>query len=94
MLDFIEYIILGIFIGALVSLILKKTKFYESKSLELYLVFLGAYFSYMVPYILQFSGIGSTFFYGITTRHYSFYNLSETSKKIINFTFSYDQVKL
>jgi sodium/hydrogen exchanger 3 len=75
----------GILIGALFSLLLKYTQFDKYHNLELVLVVLCAYASYLLADGFGLSGIVAILFCGVFMAHYAFHNLSHqtqnTSKK-------------
>lgn len=68
------------------SLILKYAKI-QTDSIETSTVILLAYSSYLLSNTMQFSGIVSLLFCGMTTKHYTVCNLSKKSKAFLDFFF-------
>lgn len=90
LLIFVGAFIIGILIAAFVSFILRRTDIGRShQPMEVIFVVGGAYLSYFVSDFAQLSGIVSIFFYGIASRHYTYYTLSEESQKGSHWIFEY-----
>ena len=74
-------ILIGIAFGVLSAFISKKiSSFKEHPAREIILIFMLAYISYVLSEILNLSGIITLFCCGFTMNHYTYYNLSESSK--------------
>ena len=74
-------ILIGIAFGAISAFISKKiSSFKEHPAREIILIFMLAYISYVLSEILNLSGIITLFCCGFTMNHYTYYNLSESSK--------------
>ncbi|CAI0379248.1 unnamed protein product [Linum tenue] len=72
---------LGIGVGLLTSLVLKTLYFGKHSSIrELAMMVLMAYLSYMLAELLELSGILTVFFCGIIMSHYSWHNVTESSR--------------
>ncbi|CAI0437385.1 unnamed protein product [Linum tenue] len=72
---------LGIGVGLLTSLVLKTLYFGKHSSIrELAMMVLMAYLSYMLSELLKLSGILTVFFCGIVMSHYSWHNVTESSR--------------
>lgn len=82
--------LIGILVAVLVSLILRRTDIGRShKPMEVTFVVGGAYLSYFISDFANLSGIVSIFFYGIASRHYTYYTLSEESQHGSHWIFEY-----
>ena len=87
---FIGSTVIGLLMAALVSLILRRTDIGRNhKPMEVVFVVGGAYLSYFIPDFASLSGIVSIFFYGIASRHYTYYVLSEESQHGSHWIFEY-----
>ena len=74
-------ILIGILFGALSAMISKKiSSLKEHPAREIILIFVLAYLSYVISEILNLSGIITLFCCGFMMNHYTYYNLSESSK--------------
>ena len=74
--------LLGIFFGLISAFISKYfSSFKHSPQKEVALVILIAYLSYVVSAFWRLSSIITLFAWGITMSHYTYHNISETSKK-------------
>jgi solute carrier family 9 (sodium/hydrogen exchanger), member 8 len=73
-------LLMGVLVGCLSSLLFKYTLLYKHPMLESSLLLMYAYSSYLLAEGLQLSGIVSILFCGITMAHYTYNNLSDTSK--------------
>jgi sodium/hydrogen exchanger-like protein 6/7 len=71
---------IGVIIGLLCAILLKYTLLEEYPSLEACLIIIQAYASYMLSNSMQFSGIVSLLFCGITMKHYASDNMSPTTR--------------
>ncbi|CAN1220749.1 Sodium/hydrogen exchanger 4 [Linum grandiflorum] len=72
---------LGILVGLLTAFVLKRLYFGKHSSIrELALMVLMAYLSYMLAELLELSGILTVFFCGIIMSHYSWHNVTESSR--------------
>lgn len=90
LLIFLGSTVIGLIMAALVSLILRRTDIgRDHKPLEIVFVVGGAYLSYFIPDFASLSGIVSIFFYGIASRHYTYYVLSEESQHGSHWIFEY-----
>jgi sodium/hydrogen exchanger-like protein 6/7 len=74
-------LLVGIIIGLLCAMMLKYTSLEEFPSLETCLIVILAYGSYMLSNAMQFSGIVSLLFCGITMKHYASDNMSQTTRE-------------
>lgn len=72
--------LLGVVLGAVNALILRRTLIKHHPPMEILFVISFAYATYVLSDGVGLSGIVAIFFFGICTRHYTYYNLSETSK--------------
>ncbi|KAL6051961.1 monovalent cation:H+ antiporter, CPA1 (nhx1), variant 2 [Balamuthia mandrillaris] len=77
---FIASTVCGVVIALFCSLLLKYTQLYKYQSLEVILQFLYAFSSYLLADGLGLSGIVSILFCGATMAHYTYWNLSKSSK--------------
>ena len=74
-------ILIGIVFGASSAYISKKIpSFKEHPAREIIMIFVLAYLSYVLSEILNLSGIITLFCCGFMMNHYTYYNLSESSK--------------
>ncbi|XP_010904755.1 sodium/hydrogen exchanger 1 isoform X1 [Elaeis guineensis] len=72
---------LGVFAGLLSAYIIKKLYFgRHSTDREVALMILMAYLSYMLAELLNLSGILTVFFCGIVMSHYTWHNVTESSR--------------
>eukprot|EP00127_Corallochytrium_limacisporum_P004446 Clim_evm8s163 gene=Clim_evmTU8s163 len=71
---------IGVAVGIITALVTKFTTIRHEPLLETSLFCLLAYASFLIAQALGFSGIVAVLFCGITDAHYTFRNLSETSK--------------
>ncbi|CAK7340788.1 unnamed protein product [Dovyalis caffra] len=72
---------LGIVVGLLSAFIIKTLYFgRHSTDREVALMILMAYFSYMIAQFLNLSGILTVFFCGIVMSHYTWHNVTESSR--------------
>ncbi|KAK9691857.1 hypothetical protein RND81_09G224600 [Saponaria officinalis] len=78
---FISSTVLGVFVG-LLSAYLMKTLYIgrHSTDREIALMMLMAYLSYMIAELLNLSGILTVFFCGVVMSHYTWHNVSESSR--------------
>lgn len=81
--------LLGFVLGAINALILRRTLIKHHPPMEILFVMSFAYATYVLSDGVGLSGIVAIFFFGITTRHYTYYNLSETSKAGSMWLFTY-----
>ncbi|CAN1135957.1 Sodium/hydrogen exchanger 4 [Linum perenne] len=80
---------LGIAVGLLTAFVLKRLYFGKHSSIrELALMVLMAYLSYMLAELLELSGILTVFFCGIIMSHYSWHNVTESSRITARHVFS------
>lgn len=78
---FIASTLLGVLIGLLCAYTTKRLYFARhSTDREIAVVALMAYFSYMMAELFNLSGILSVFFCGIAMSHYTWHNVSESSR--------------
>jgi len=71
----------GIAIGLFSGLVFKQVKSLQHHPvLEVFLIMLFGYSSYLVAELLGLSGIMTLFFCGVVMSHYSYYNISNESK--------------
>lgn len=90
LLIFVGAFIIGILMAAFVSFVLRRTDIGRAhQPMEVIFVVGGAYLSYFISDFAQLSGIVSIFFYGIASRHYTYYTLSEESQKGSHWIFEY-----
>ncbi|KAG0500301.1 hypothetical protein HPP92_000373 [Vanilla planifolia] len=76
---------LGVFAGLLSAYIMKKLYFgRHSTDREVAIMILMAYFSYMLAELLNLSGILTVFFCGIVMSHYTWHNVTESSRVTTN----------
>lgn len=95
LLIFLGSTVIGLLMAALVSLILRRTDIgRDHKPLEIVFVVGGAYLSYFIPDFASLSGIVSIFFYGIASRHYTYYVLSEESQHGSHWIFEYVSIEM
>lgn len=72
---------LGIFVGLLSAYVIKKLYIgRHSTDREIALMLLMAYVSYMIAELMNLSGILTVFFTGIVMSHYTWHNVSESSR--------------
>ncbi|KAH7295940.1 hypothetical protein KP509_26G000500 [Ceratopteris richardii] len=72
---------MGIAVGLASAYIIKKLYFgRHSTDREIAIMILMAYFSYMIAELLYLSGILTVFFCGIVMSHYTWHNVTESSK--------------
>lgn len=72
---------LGIAIGLMSAFILKHVKsFHHHPVLEVFLILLLGYSSYLLAELLELSGIMTLFFCGVIMSHYTYHNISKESK--------------
>lgn len=73
--------LLGVFVGLLSAYVIKKLYFgRHSTDREVALMILMAYLSYMLAELLDLSGILTVFFCGIVMSHYTWHNVTESSR--------------
>ncbi|KAL2942210.1 Sodium/hydrogen exchanger 2 [Bienertia sinuspersici] len=73
--------VLGIFVGLLSAFIIKKLYIgRHSTDREIALMMLMAYLSYMIAELMDLSGILTVFFCGVVMSHYTWHNVSESSR--------------
>jgi len=90
LLIFVGALIIGILMAAFVSFILRRTDIGRAhQPMEIVFIVGGAYLSYFVSDFAKLSGIVSIFFYGIASRHYTYYVLSEESQHGSHWIFEY-----
>ncbi|KAL0537951.1 hypothetical protein IC582_026943 [Cucumis melo] len=78
---FLASTVLGIFVGLLSAYIIKKLYFgRHSTDREVALMILMAYFSYMLAELFYLSAILTVFFCGIVMSHYTWHNVTESSR--------------
>ncbi|KAJ1697176.1 hypothetical protein LUZ63_005688 [Rhynchospora breviuscula] len=78
---FVSSTFLGVFTGLLSAYIIKKLYFgRHSTDREVALMMLMAYLSYMLAELLDLSGILTVFFCGIVMSHYTWHNVTESSR--------------
>ncbi|KAJ8748355.1 hypothetical protein K2173_002992 [Erythroxylum novogranatense] len=78
---FMTSTLLGVVVGLLSAYMIKKLYFgRHSTDREVALMILMAYLSYMVAEILNLSGILTVFFCGIVMSHYTWHNITESSR--------------
>ncbi|GKU85561.1 hypothetical protein SLEP1_g218 [Rubroshorea leprosula] len=78
---FISSTMLGVLAGLLSAYIIKKLYFgRHSTDREVALMILMAYFSYMLAELFYLSGILTVFFCGIVMSHYTWHNVTESSR--------------
>nr|ALT06549.1 Na+/H+ antiporter [Iris halophila] len=78
---FVSSTFLGAFAGLLSAYIIKKLYFgRHSTDREVAIMVLMAYFSYMLAELLDLSGILTVFFCGIVMSHYTWHNVTESSR--------------
>jgi NhaP-type Na+/H+ or K+/H+ antiporter len=77
----ISSLALGIFIGLVSAFILKNVKsLHHHPVLEIFLILLFGYSSYLFAELFDLSGIMCLFFCGVTMSHYTYHNVSQESK--------------
>ncbi|WVZ50101.1 hypothetical protein U9M48_001388 [Paspalum notatum var. saurae] len=77
--------ILGVAAGLLSAYVIKKLYFgRHSTDREVSIMMLMAYLSYMISELLDFSGILTVFFCGIVMSHYTWHNVTESSRITTN----------
>lgn len=80
---------LGVMAGLLCAYIIKKLYFgRHSTDREVALMMLMAYLSYMLAELLDLSGILTVFFCGIVMSHYTWHNVTESSRTTTKHTFA------
>lgn len=73
--------LLGVMVGLISAYIIKKLYFgRHSTDREVALMMLMAYFSYMIAELFKLSGILTVFFCGIVMSHYTWHNVTESSR--------------
>jgi solute carrier family 9 (sodium/hydrogen exchanger), member 6/7 len=72
--------LIGVVFGAITALILRRTLIKHHPPMEILFIISFAYATYVLSDGVGLSGIVAIFFFGIATRHYTYYNLSDTSK--------------
>ncbi|KAK1293147.1 Sodium/hydrogen exchanger 2 [Acorus calamus] len=78
---FLTSTILGVIVGLLSAYIIKKLYFgRHSTDREVAIMIVMAYFSYMLAELLYLSGILTVFFCGIVMSHYTWHNVTESSR--------------
>ncbi|KAF3457302.1 hypothetical protein FNV43_RR01959 [Rhamnella rubrinervis] len=78
---FITSTLLGVFTGLISAYIIKRLYFgRHSTDREVALMMLMAYFSYMLAELFYLSGILTVFFCGIVMSHYTWHNVTESSR--------------
>ncbi|OMO53733.1 Na+/H+ exchanger [Corchorus capsularis] len=86
---FISSTLLGVLTGLLSAYIIKKLYFgRHSTDREVALMILMAYLSYMLAELLDLSGILTVFFCGIVMSHYTWHNVTESSRVTTKHTFA------
>ncbi|WJX90553.1 monovalent cation:H+ antiporter, CPA1 (nhx1) [Trifolium repens] len=89
---FIASTVLGIFVGLLSAFIIKKLYFGKlirhSTDREVALMILMAYLSYMLAELFSLSAILTVFFCGILMSHYTWHNVTESSRVTTKHTFA------
>ncbi|XP_027107528.1 sodium/hydrogen exchanger 1-like isoform X1 [Coffea arabica] len=81
--------VLGVIAGLLCAYIIKKLYFgRHSTDREVALMMLMAYLSYMLAELLDLSGILTVFFCGIVMSHYTWHNVTESSRITTKHTFA------
>ncbi|KAF3436386.1 hypothetical protein FNV43_RR23478 [Rhamnella rubrinervis] len=86
---FLTSTILGVAVGLLSAYLIKKLYFgRHSTDREVALMILMAYLSYMVAELFDLSGILTVFFCGIVMAHYTWYNITESSRVTTRHTFA------
>ncbi|PWZ44667.1 hypothetical protein Zm00014a_015069 [Zea mays] len=81
--------ILGVATGLLSAYIIKKLCFARhSTDREVSIMILMAYLSYMISMLLDLSGILTVFFCGIVMSHYTWHNVTESSRVTTKHTFA------
>ncbi|XP_057541198.1 sodium/hydrogen exchanger 2-like [Amaranthus tricolor] len=78
---FITSTLLGVIVGLLSAFIIKKLYIgRHSTDREIALMMLMAYLSYMIAEIMSLSGILTVFFCGVVMSHYTWHNVTESSR--------------
>ncbi|XP_021772979.1 sodium/hydrogen exchanger 1-like [Chenopodium quinoa] len=78
---FITSTLLGVLVGLLSAFIIKKLYLSRhSTDREIALMMLMAYLSYMIAELMDLSGILTVFFCGVVMSHYTWHNVSESSR--------------
>ncbi|KAH7447621.1 hypothetical protein KP509_01G114300 [Ceratopteris richardii] len=86
---FLSSTLLGIAVGLLSAYVIKKLYFgRHSTDREIAVMILMAYLSYVVAEVLYLSGILTVFFCGIVMSHYTWHNVTESSKITTRHTFA------
>ncbi|XP_050223800.1 sodium/hydrogen exchanger 2 [Mercurialis annua] len=86
---FLTSTLLGVFTGLLSAYIIKKLYIgRHSTDREFALMMLMAYLSYMLAELLDLSGILTVFFCGIVMSHYTWHNVTESSRVTSKHTFA------
>lgn len=86
---FITSTLLGVVAGLLSAFVIKKLYFgRHSTDREVALMILMAYLSYMVAELFNLSGILTVFFCGIVMSHYTWHNVSESSRVTTKHSFA------
>ncbi|KAJ7980205.1 Sodium/hydrogen exchanger [Quillaja saponaria] len=86
---FIASTVLGVLAGLLSAYIIKKLYFgRHSTDREVALMILMAYFSYMLSELFYLSAILTVFFCGIVMSHYTWHNVTESSRKTTKHAFA------
>lgn len=89
LLNFIGSTIIGLLLSACISLILRRTKIGTHTPLEIIFLIGGGYVAYFIPDVFDLSGIVSIFFYGLSSRHYTYYTLSSITQTGTHWMFEY-----
>jgi sodium/hydrogen exchanger 8 len=72
----------GVIVGLLMSLLFKHSSVRSNVKFDLTVIVFGAYLSYFLSAMINFSGLFSIFFYGIVCGHYTWYNMSAWAQLI------------
>nr|AAY90136.1 Na/H vacuolar antiporter [Cenchrus americanus]ABB73304.1 Na/H antiporter [Cenchrus americanus]ADZ53037.1 Na/H antiporter [Cenchrus americanus]AGM39625.1 sodium proton antiporter [Cenchrus americanus] len=90
---FVSSTLLGVFAGLLSAYIIKKLYIgRHSTDREVALMMLMAYLSYMLAELLDLSGILTVFFCGIVMSHYTWHNVTESSRVTTKHAFAFATV--
>lgn len=86
---FLSSTLMGIAVGLVSAFVIKKLYFgRHSTDREIAIMILMAYFSYMLAELVYLSGILTVFFCGIVMSHYTWHNVTESSKITTRHTFA------
>ncbi|KAH7299860.1 hypothetical protein KP509_24G033900 [Ceratopteris richardii] len=86
---FLSSTLLGVVVGLLSAFVIKKLYFgRHSTDREIAVMILMAYLSYILAELLYLSGILTVFFCGIVMSHYTWHNVTESSKVTTRHTFA------